>query len=115
MVKKPKELLHKNEINNDKICLKCKIRGRCCHYHQIINGRQVETDDKCFFLMKNGLCSIYKVRQLYPHCHSIEFGIEHGNLLAQCEYVKDDSDYLIRRDRRITRELIIFREEDFSQ
>ncbi|MFX1236325.1 MAG: hypothetical protein ACFFAS_20340 [Promethearchaeota archaeon] len=95
------------KISDDNICLRCPIRGRCCHFHTYINGFQVETDEACSFLKDNGLCSIYKERRKNPYCLSIEEMKKQGTLLPECLYIKNDSKYLNRTDRRIPRESII--------
>ena len=91
---------------SDNLCLKCLIRGRCCYYHIFINGFQIEIDEHCEYLKENGLCSIYKERHRNPYCLSIEQMKMQGTLLSNCLYIKDDKEYLKRKDRRIARERI---------
>jgi len=67
-------------------------------------GYQLEIESHCVFVKDNGLCSIYKERSRVPICLSVEEMIKKGAVLEECLYVKDNPEYLKRKDRRVSKE-----------
>ena len=93
------------------LCLECPEPGCCCHYGEIIKGRQVVTDAPCVFLNeKTGRCTIYAERHRNPECLTIEQMIEQGTLPKWCPYVKDDAAYQARIDTRLYHFVIVEKE-----
>ena len=68
----------------------------------MVKGKHVKTDEKCIFLMDNGLCSVFDDRfNANPDCLKIEEMIEQGTVPPWCLHVKDDPEYQARDDLRL--------------
>ena len=77
-----------SEDREDKLCLVCPVRGRCCYFSTKIGDYNIILDKQpCPLLdIDTGLCKDYKNRRtLYEHCCSVEETI--GGLPLECLYV----------------------------
>jgi len=82
------------------LCDQCPEPGACCYYSAPVHGKEIKVDMHCNHL-KNGKCTIYKLRYLVPDCLSVEQSIAKGTLPKWCPYVKDDPAYQARTDTRL--------------
>lgn len=72
------------------LCMKCSVRGKCCHYAFTFGGYNLLTRHACKYLnTETGLCRIYGDRfGINKNCHSLRKAYKNGLLHEKCEYLK---------------------------
>jgi len=89
-------------------CLICPIRGDCCYFSNVIDGKYHIILDKhpCEFLnVETGLCIKYKDRyDVFNNCLSIEEAKIQGALPVGCLYIKKEDTPKVPYKRRINYE-----------
>jgi uncharacterized cysteine cluster protein YcgN (CxxCxxCC family) len=76
-------------IDNENLCIKCKVRGKCCYINVPIEGHNILLDNvPCPHLnIETGLCKDYDNRHKYHWCLTAENIYEHGGLPKGCSYL----------------------------
>lgn len=87
-------------------CLDCPVRGDCCYFSTLIDGRYniILPDHPCIYLNTDtGLCTIYKDRKKhYPDCLDWEDAKKIGGLPEECLFLKKGEELPYPPKRRLT-------------
>jgi len=69
------------------LCLKCPVRGKCCYHSILIEGFNVILDNfPCFYLNTNtNECRIYDKRNRFKSCSPIN--LNEGSVPKECLYL----------------------------
>ena len=86
-------------------CLDCSIRGLCCYFSTLIDGKHniILKDHPCSHLnTETGLCIDYENRKtIYPECLDIEHAKAIGGLPKGCLHIKKGEELPYPQKRKL--------------